>query len=211
MSRNFYKLYKGVSGVYKITNRISGEFYIGASCNVGLRWLQHMSGQGLKIQNDIQSLGVENFTFEVIEEIPREELPEREQYWITKLGPSYNISVGRGKPGCTYKHTEEAKLKMSKAKEGFKGNSTTWRKGHKPWNVGIAWTEEQKKKQSERLKGRSSYVRTEESRKKSSEAQKNRPKYKWLFPDGSIKELSIQHASRHYLRKGIEIKKLEDE
>lgn len=175
MAYNFYK-YKGISGVYKITNKISGEFYIGATCNVGRRWTQHLACTTLPIQKAIHSLGPENFIFEIIEEVSREELPEREQYWITKLGPKYNGKGGGGKPGSFL-------------------------------------SEETRKKISESQKGKH---RSEETRRKMSEANRGKPgnrihpKLKWLFPDGQVREMTIQTAYRDYINKGIPLKQIQN-
>ena len=38
--KNFQK----ISGVYKITNKINGKFYIGSSINIKRRWESHKEG-----------------------------------------------------------------------------------------------------------------------------------------------------------------------
>ena len=88
------------SGVYKITNNITGEFYIGSSCNIKQRWSQHRNPAAQKRQpnsklyKDMASYGLDNFTIEVIEET--DNLKEREQYWIEQLKPSYNSIYADG-------------------------------------------------------------------------------------------------------------------
>ena len=37
-----------ISGVYKITNTITGDFYIGSSKNVKKRWVEHPTAEAKK-------------------------------------------------------------------------------------------------------------------------------------------------------------------
>lgn len=76
------------SGIYKITDIASGKCYVGQSVNVGERFKQHIKrGLGAetptknKLYPAMQEIGVENFTFELIEECPKDKLDEREDYW----------------------------------------------------------------------------------------------------------------------------------
>lgn len=76
------------SGIYKITDIISGKCYIGQSVNLADRWRQHIKrGLGAepptknKLYPAMQEIGLENFTFEIIEECPKDKLDEREDYW----------------------------------------------------------------------------------------------------------------------------------
>lgn len=183
MSRDFIRLYRGVSGVYKITNKLTGESYVGASCNVGQRWVQHLNCTTLPIQQDIQKLGPENFTFEVVEQVARENLPEREAYWIKELKPFYNRDEKGGYPsfsGCKGKHKSE--------------------KGRK----NIAEANRRKAKDPEYLKHMA-----DAHRGLKHPLQVPRPRFKWLFPDSSVRELTTQNAHKLYLNKGIEIIKIE--
>ena len=85
---------KKISGVYKITNNITGDFYIGSSKNIKQRWAAEKSPStwstfpGMKLYQAIINYGLENFEFEIIEETTS--LHEREQYYIDLLQPSYN-------------------------------------------------------------------------------------------------------------------------
>lgn len=81
------------SGIYKITRLKTGEIYIGKSTNVKDRWQQHCKtvyGAGTIahsiLHTTMQRDGLENFTFELVEEVPKEKLTEREKYWITFYG-----------------------------------------------------------------------------------------------------------------------------
>lgn len=80
---------KGVhTGIYKITNLKNGMCYIGQAANIADRWKQHIKrGIGAetptrnKLYPAMLATGVENFTFEIVEECDRTKLNEREDYW----------------------------------------------------------------------------------------------------------------------------------
>ena len=78
------------SGIYKITRLKTGEIYIGKSTDVKKRWTEHCKtayGVGTiahsVLHTTIRKDGIENFTFELLEEVPKDKLTEREKYWIT--------------------------------------------------------------------------------------------------------------------------------
>ena len=63
-----------VCGIYKITNLVTEQCYIGQSVNCSDRWKQHCKcGLGIeasstnKLYNAMQKDGVWNFTFELLE------------------------------------------------------------------------------------------------------------------------------------------------
>lgn len=80
---------KGIhTGIYKITNIENGMCYIGQAANIADRWKQHIKrGIGAetptrnKLYPAMLAIGVENFTFEIVEECDRTMLNEREDYW----------------------------------------------------------------------------------------------------------------------------------
>lgn len=92
---------KKTSGVYKITNTITGDFYIGSSRNIKPRWATHKCPSTWKkcpnnpLYLDMQKYGLDNFTFEIIEET--DNLHVREQYFIDLLKPSYNSNRANGR------------------------------------------------------------------------------------------------------------------
>lgn len=80
---------KNICGIYKITNLNTNQAYIGKSVDLKKRWTEHIrSSLGLgtiaktKFHNVLYDLGVENFSFEVLEECDREKLTEKEKFWI---------------------------------------------------------------------------------------------------------------------------------
>lgn len=75
-------------GIYKITEIGTEKCYIGQSVNVAERFRQHIkcgTGADIGAQNKLYAAmlekGVENFTFELVEECDRAKLTEREDYW----------------------------------------------------------------------------------------------------------------------------------
>ena len=77
------------SGIYKITRLKTGEIYIGKSVNVKDRWVQHTKSafhcgtiSHSILHTTIEKDGIENFTWELLEEVPKDKLGERERYWI---------------------------------------------------------------------------------------------------------------------------------
>ena len=83
-------------GIYKITNKINGKFYIGQSVNIKRRFMEHRTPRGkmTSLKLAIKKYGKENFLFEVIEECSVQDLDEREVYWIAQLRPHYNRTAG---------------------------------------------------------------------------------------------------------------------
>jgi group I intron endonuclease len=75
-------------GIYKITNLENQMCYIGQSVDLASRWKQHLKrgiGAEIPTKNKLYpamlATGVENFSFEVIEECPASELNEKEKFW----------------------------------------------------------------------------------------------------------------------------------
>jgi len=90
-------------GIYKITDE-SGLAYIGKSTKVKSRWINHVkSALGIgtisnqEIHKAFRKEGFDNFSFDLLEECPKEVLAEREKYYIDffetyKMG--FNMKVG---------------------------------------------------------------------------------------------------------------------
>ena len=78
-----------VSGVYKITRLKTNEIYIGQTTSVDKRWQEHVKsalGVGTLASSQLHRAmatdGCENFTFELLEIVPKDKLRERESYYI---------------------------------------------------------------------------------------------------------------------------------
>ena len=91
------------TGIYKLTNTLNQKVYIGQAVNLSERWKEHIKcGLGIDTPANILYTamlkdGVENFTFEVLEECERTQLNNRETYYIAfyrSQEHGYNMSRG---------------------------------------------------------------------------------------------------------------------
>ena len=117
-----------ISGVYKITNTVTGEFYIGSSKDVETRWVKHKSPSTWKkspnnqMYLDLQKYGIDSFEFQILEEVEQECLKETEQQFIEKLNPTYNNNNAKGLDVKRYKerHKEYSKEYYQQNREDIK-------------------------------------------------------------------------------------------
>lgn len=111
-----------ISGVYKITNTVTGDFYIGSSKDVKHRWACHkITSKWKKCPNnpmylDMKKYGVDKFELQILEKVESEKLKEKEQQFIEKLHPTYNRNRAKGWDIEKYKKY----LKSDKRKEYMK-------------------------------------------------------------------------------------------
>lgn len=77
------------SGIYKLTDLTSGQVYVGQSVNVKKRFAEHakksLGLEGVpnnKLYKAMSASGLENFTFELLEECPKAQLNDREKFYI---------------------------------------------------------------------------------------------------------------------------------
>jgi group I intron endonuclease len=122
---------KNKSGIYKIMNKINGKIYIGSAINFKQRWygngshvktLNKNKHKNMYLQNAWNKYGEDSFEFLIVEECPEDKLIEREQYYLDTLKPwkreiGYNICKIAGNL-LGYKHSEEAKQKISLIHKG---------------------------------------------------------------------------------------------
>lgn len=106
-------------GIYKIENLINGKVYIGQSVDIQYRFNNHKSesfnpksnAYNTAIHRAIRKYGVDNFSFDIIEECDQDKLREREIYWIDyykSFGRGYNLtSGGEGVPTINIKQTQK--------------------------------------------------------------------------------------------------------
>lgn len=95
---------KEVCGIYKITNIKNDKVYIGQSLDCYKRWCEHCrKGLGIdspknnKLYAAMLEDGLESFTFQLLEECPREELDKKEAYYISLYNSvqyGYNSTKG---------------------------------------------------------------------------------------------------------------------
>ena len=115
-----------IIGIYKITNTVTGDFYIGSSKNVKRRWASHKwpsiwdKYPNKQLYQDMQRYGVDKFEFEVLEVVEPEKLKEAEQKFIETLKPAYN---NRNANGLNIERCKEAQKKYQKSDKGKKSQN----------------------------------------------------------------------------------------
>lgn len=115
-------MYKKISGIYKITNIINNKYYIGSGICVSRRINDHKKREhNIHLKRSFNKYGLENFTFEIIEECEKENLLQREQYYINTLKPEYNICKIAGNTLGRF-HSEETRQKIKQKCLGRKLN-----------------------------------------------------------------------------------------
>jgi group I intron endonuclease len=91
IKRRYGKIGKrNICGVYSVKNIINDKRYIGQSIDVARRMNEHKSRRennrkyktNNELYREIEEYGLENFKFEILEECKKEELFEKETYWI---------------------------------------------------------------------------------------------------------------------------------
>ena len=94
-------------GIYKYQNLINGKIYIGQSKDIARRKKDHVtrafnnfstnSEYDSPLHRAMRKYGLENFSFEIIEECEASQLNEREIFWIKYYDAQsngYNLSPG---------------------------------------------------------------------------------------------------------------------
>ena len=116
--------------IYKTTNLINGNFYIGQDSKNNPNYL----GSGLLLNKAIEKYGRENFIKETIQLCnTKEELNTQEIYWISELKPIYNIAKGGGGGDTRYNFTQEQYDQwISKKKRNVKGGMSIGQKWDHP-------------------------------------------------------------------------------
>ena len=102
--------------IYKIINNLNNKVYIGQTIQKPIeRFYQHCARKcdknvlNMVIHKAIFKYGKNNFTFEIIEEVPKEQLNEREEYWIKYYNSyinGYNSTKGGQKGNKPFKNID---------------------------------------------------------------------------------------------------------
>lgn len=94
-------------GIYKITNKINQKCYIGKSIDIERRFKKHqtdalwVSDKNFKynypLYQAFRKYGIENFSFEILEECKEEELDTKEQFYYDLFQPKYCLTAPQEK------------------------------------------------------------------------------------------------------------------
>src|SRR5688572_24888887 len=136
---------RNLTGVYALVNIQDGKMYIGGSVRIAGRLSEHLKwlnsgihyNKGLQDAHDKWGIG-----FTLLEECNRDELKEREQWWLDNTVSKYNIApyarggngprsedskrrIGEAQRGRRRVVSAETREKISKAKKGMKFSEET--------------------------------------------------------------------------------------
>ena len=153
--------------IYRITNNINHKTYIGQhKYYKSLLVEDSYMGSGIILKKAQKKYGIENFSKEIITiAMSRSEANILEKYYIAKERKEntygcYNVADGgQGAAFRGHHHSEESKAKISESE-----------KGHRPYFCRPR-TEEEKRKMSEKLKGRKLNLSDEERLARSEKAK----------------------------------------
>ena len=108
-----------ISAVYKITNTVTGDFYIGSSKDVKRRWAEHKWPSSWNKQpnnpmyHDMKNYGIDKFDFQILAEVEEGKLKVTEQQFIELLNPTYNSIRANGWDIERYKETKKESHKKA--------------------------------------------------------------------------------------------------
>jgi group I intron endonuclease len=138
MRKDILKENKGKSGIYMLTNKLTNGIYIGQSVDISKRFRNYFNLSYIKskdsfiISRALIKYGYSNFSVTILEYCDKSDLIIREQYYLNKLNPQYNIlKIAGSSQG--FKHSEETKTKISKSLKGIyiKEKSALFGRTHK--------------------------------------------------------------------------------
>lgn len=124
MKKGILKENKGKAGIYMLTNKLTGDIYVGQSKDLCKRFQKYFnlsyinSRKELIISRALIKYGYLNFSVTILEYCNESELDVKQQYYFDTLNPQYNIQkiAGGSSRGLTL--SVETKAKISKALKG---------------------------------------------------------------------------------------------
>lgn len=134
------------NGIYKIVNSITKKVYIGRSDDIEARWKEHKKDLKKKkhynkeLQNDWNTYGKDNFSFEIIEKCSYSDTKYRELYYMFQFDNVYNKVSNKEK--ITYNLTEslnEIKLKKYNDLKFYYQITTKYNNTSLSWNLSIKY------------------------------------------------------------------------
>lgn len=110
-------------GIYKITNLINNKCYVGSSSNLNRRENDHFrllkqgKSHSLLLQRAVNKYGIDNFKFEILDYCEESVIYKVEQEFVNNIKPEYNQCLEVVTCPKGYRHTDEAKIKISEARK----------------------------------------------------------------------------------------------
>jgi excinuclease UvrABC nuclease subunit len=118
MKKDILNENKSKSGIYMLTNNITKKIYIGLSIDLSNRFKNYFnlsyinSKDNLTINRALIKYGYSNFSLSILEYCDKSDLVTREQFYLDKLNPEYNI-LKIARSSLKSKHSKYTKLKLS--------------------------------------------------------------------------------------------------
>ena len=194
-----------ICGIYKITNTITGDFYIGSSKDINRRWADHKKLStwnrypNNQLYKDMQKYGIENFVFEILAEVEVDSLKEAEQQFIELLKPTYNSNRANGWDFERYKESQKEYRKSDKYKESHRKSSRKYNKSDKGKNYQKQYQKSDKYKETHRKSSRK-YKKSDKGKESNKKAKK---KYNNQLCCYNCETLTLCALSMRFRRKGI--------
>ena len=168
------------SGIYKITNTVSGKYYIGSSVNIRKRFVSHLcylrndNHVNRHLQRAWNKYGEKFFVFKILLYCDRKNLAffenrAIEEYGVLDEKHGYNCMSPRVGE-LTGSNKKELSVKLSKASKGKK-KSREHRLNISKGRMGILFSRKHRQNLSESHKGKNL---SQETRRKLSELRKNK-------------------------------------
>ena len=126
-----------IIGIYKITNTVTGDFYIGSSKDIKRRLASHKCQSTWNEQPnnpmylDMRKYGLDKFSFQILEIVEEGQLKEIEQQFIETLKPTYNQVNAKGWDIERKKKAQKEYQKTDKYKQYHKEYDKEYKKSDK--------------------------------------------------------------------------------
>lgn len=123
MKKTILEENKGKSGIFMLTNQLTGDIYVGQSTDISKRFKNYFnisylnSKPGYIINRALLKYGYSEFSLTILEYCDISDLTIREQYYFDKLEPQYNI-LKFAASSLGFKPSEDTKDKISNALKG---------------------------------------------------------------------------------------------